>query len=164
MHLLSQSDRVPPAVKILIFGIFAVKGLFPIRENNSRPTGLPATDPTWRYPPNESDLPLSSEPIPQAIVAPRVWRLSMRSVRCSFNKFPRARRKSASIVHRAPIIAVPDPSPRSHPRDAKGQKGVFTSSIHRHRVRFSRRTPRGDGYGEFTLHFRGVFLVKKPQL
>ena len=48
-------------------------------------------------------------------------------------------RKSASIVHRAPIIAVPDPSPRSHPRDAKGQKGVFTSSIHRHRVRDSRR-------------------------
>ena len=62
-----------------------------------------------------------------------------------------AKRKSkASIVHRAPIIAVPDPSPRSHPRDAKGQKGVFTSSIHRHRVRDSRRTPRGDGIGEFT--------------
>ena len=55
MHLLSQSDRVPPAVKILIFGIFAVVGLFPIRENNSTPTGLPATDPTWRYPPNESE-------------------------------------------------------------------------------------------------------------
>ena len=166
MHLLSQSDRVPPAVKILIFGIFAVKGLFPIRENNSRPTGLPATDPTWRYPPNESDLPLSSEPIPQAIVAPRLWRLSPRSVRCSFNKFPRARRKSASIVHRAPIIAVPDPSPRSHPRDAKGQKGVFTSSIHRHRVRDSRRTPRGDGIGEFTTSETPLpgNLPRAPQL
>ncbi len=170
MHLLSQSDRVPPAVKILIFGIFAVKGLFPIRENNSRLTGLPATDPTWRYPPKDLRRSSSlSEPIPQAIAAPRVYE---RSVWCSFNEFPRTmgalakERKSASIVHRAPIIAVPDPSPRSHPRDAKGPKGVFTSSIHRHRVRDSRRIPRGDGIGEFTTSETPLpgNLPRAPQL
>ena len=149
----------------MIFGIFAVKGLFPIRENNSRLTGLPATDPTWRYPPKDLRRSSSlSEPIPQAIAAPRVYE---RSVWCSFNEFPRAIGALAKEKVLPSSTGLQSSPSLTHRRDpTRATRKVKKASSHRRYIdtafetrAASRAATASASLRRAKLHSRGIFLA-----